>query len=612
MKTNKKLLLIGAVAFLVIIIGIFFGLANNGELKYSDITENGQWLAEVYTDKAIYQPNEEVTIFADLNNASDKDMEGHIIFRIMHLGKEVGRIESEAFKISKGEKSTINVNWLPPEDDYQGYLVEAWYISGRNTLDKLNTAIDVSSDWSRFPRYGYITNFGQLSEAEIDSTIEELNRYHISGLQFYDWQYKHHQPLAGTVDEPADKWKEIANRDVYFDSVMGYIDSAHSKGIKTMNYNLLFGSYVLSENDGVKPEWGLYKDSRHTRQDGHPLPNTWATGKILLENPANEGWQNYILNEEKEVFEVFPFDGWHIDQLGERGRLYDYDGNIIALDQTYAPFIEKANQELGVSLVMNGVNDYGQIYIANSPVEFLYTEVWSPNNSYGQLKNIIDRNVSLTDGEKNIVLAAYMNYKNADKPGEFNKASILLADSVIFASGGAHFELGDTGMLGKEYFPNENLKMTEDLQKELKDYYHFLVGYQNLLRDNLTYTDKEINITDYPYSDLPEKKSLWYFTKEKNGYEILHIINFLNQDSLEWRDDYGVYQEPDTITDLTIKYYTDEKINEVYMASPDFDRGSSQKLTFKTGNDDDGNYVQFVVPSLKYWDMVYFVKDSSQ
>jgi len=609
-ENTKQFLLTVTLFLIIIILGIYQVLSNRESLDFQKVTENGEWIVEVYTDKSIYNSGEEVTLFADLENTSNQNVEGEIIFRIEHLGKEVGRVESETFALLSGQKTTINVKWLPPEMDYQGYLVEAWYISNGTILDKLNTAVDVSSDWNKFPRYGYITNFDQLSETEINDTIEELNSYHLNGIQFYDWQYKHHQPLAGTVEEPANKWKDIANRDINFVTVMGYIDSAHEKGMKAMNYNLLFGAYLLNENDGIKPEWGLYKDSKHEKQDGHPLPNTWATSKIVLENPANEEWQNYIFTKEKEAFEVFPFDGWHIDQLGDRGRLYDYDGNIIALDQTYSTFIENAKKELDVNLVMNGVNDYGQIQIANSPVDFLYTEVWSPNNTYGQLKNIIDRNLSLTKGEKNVVLAAYINYKNADKPGEFNKASVLLADSVIFASGGAHFELGDTGMLGKEYFPNDNLKMSDDLHKALKDYYHFLVGYENLLRDNITPIDREIKIEDLSYSNFPEKESIWYFTKEKEEYEILHLINFSDQKLLDWRDEYGFYKEPETITDVKIKYYTATEINEIYLASPDFDHGSSHKLSFKAGNDNDGRYIEFTIPSLKYWDMIYLAKSS--
>lgn len=49
------------------------------------------------------------------------------------------------------------------------------------------TAIDVSSAWTRFPRYGYVWDFTPGVDAQ--AKIETLCRFHINGLQFYDWQY---------------------------------------------------------------------------------------------------------------------------------------------------------------------------------------------------------------------------------------------------------------------------------------------------------------------------------------------------------------------------------------------------------------------------------------
>lgn len=266
---------------------------------------------------------------------------------------------------------------------------------------------------------------------------------------------------------------------------------------------------------------------------------------------------------------------------------------------------------MDISLVMNAVNDYGQIQIAQSPVDFLYTEVWSPIDTYGNLKNVIDRNLGLTNGEKNIVLAAYMNYGKADRPGEFNTASVLLTDAVIFASGGAHIELGDTGMLGKEYFPNDNLSMSQDLETKLKDYYHFLVAYQNILRDQIKPIDREIVLNNLQASSFPKKESIWYFAKKKEGIEILHLINLLNNKSLLWRDDYGVYDDPETIENLKIKYYTNIEVEEIFLASPDFEHGSSLGLSFDYGNDQQGRFVEFSLLFLKYWDMIYFVEKTS-
>src|SRR5690606_2636345 len=99
---------------------------------------------------------------------------------------------------------------------------------------------------------------------------------------------------------------------------------------------------------------------------------------------------------------------------------------------------------------------------------------------------------------------AYVNYDLADNSGHFNTPSVLMADAVIFAFGGAHLELGEH-MLGKEYFPNNNLTMGDDLKRMLVSYYDFLVAYQNLLRDGGTFNsptlvsaDNKVRFNNWP------------------------------------------------------------------------------------------------------------------
>ena len=94
------------------------------------------------------------------------------------------------------------------------------------------------------------------------------------------------------------------------------------------------------------------------------------------------------------------------------------------------------------NLVMNAVNQYGQQGIAQAATDFLYTEVWSPNDNYSDLATIIQYNNSYSNNTKNTVLAAYMNYDLADNQGYFNTPGVLMTDAVIFANGGSHLELG--------------------------------------------------------------------------------------------------------------------------------------------------------------------------
>lgn len=56
-----------------------------------------------------------------------------------------------------------------------------------------------------------------------------------------------------------------------------------------------------------------------------------------------------------------------------------------------------------------------------------------------------------------------------------------------------------------------------------------------------------------------------------------------------------------------MKYYVDpyRRISKVWVASPDVNDGRAKSLDFKRGWDNNGDYVEFDVPSLEYWNLVY-------
>ena len=56
-----------------------------------------------------------------------------------------------------------------------------------------------------------------------------------------------------------------------------------------------------------------------------------------------------------------------LDQLGDRGTLYNFAGEPVSLEESYAPFIKEMKNSLATPLVMNAVNQYGQTAIAASP-----------------------------------------------------------------------------------------------------------------------------------------------------------------------------------------------------------------------------------------------------
>ncbi|WP_407271175.1 glycoside hydrolase family 66 protein [Radiobacillus sp. PE A8.2] len=555
----------------------------------ADTIEQGKWLGEVTTDLAKYEPGDTVNFTLSLT----EEVKGKVFVQYKHLNEVVAEQNVEL-----KNQNEITWKWTPGEDDFTGYLAEVFLVKSNEVVDHLNIGVDVSSDWGKFPRYGYLADYYVQDEAEQKAVIDNLNRFHINGIQFYDWQWYHEKPVKTENGEVASEWKDIANRIVYRDTVQNYINLAHEKNMKAMNYNLLFGASEDYEQYGIKKEWGLFKDQNGNQQDVHPLPTLWAYD-IQLFNPGNANWQEAIFESQKEVFDKLGFDGWHVDQLGDRSPLWTANGTPINLAQTYRPFLENAKETLDVDLVLNAVSQYGQQEIAKSPVEFLYTESWD-EPLYQDLKHVIDNNWEYSNGELNTVLAAYMNYDLSDSRGYFNTPGILYTNATIFAAGGAHLELGEN-MLSKEYFPHKTLEITDELRAELIRYYDFMVAYQNLLRDGAVEIEKEVTSDSMvTFTNEAQQGAVWYFAKQKDNKEILHFLNYSDVNSMEWKDTNGTQPEPELLENISVTMSTDKEVANVWMATPDGYNGSSVALDFEQ----EGNSVSFNLPSLKYWNMV--------
>lgn len=542
----------------------------------------------VSTDKARYNPGDEVTF------TTDQELTSGVKIRYRHLNELIAETSSA------GKTWT----WKVPAVDFTGYMVDIYKMVAGKEKAYGSVAVDVSSDWARFPRYGFLSKFGQMSNDEMQAVISNLNRYHINGLQFYDWHFKHHRPLAGTPAIPDNLWTDIANRETSLSTVRNYISEAHVHNMKTMFYNLAYGALNDAESEGVKAEWYLYDDNLHNAKDKIDLPAPLFKSNIWLLDPSNTGWQQYMAQKNKDVYAVFDFDGYHIDQLGNRDRiLYSYSGNPVDMPATFNPFIKAMKQnEPQKRLVMNAVNQYGQEGIALSPVDFLYSEVWAPNEGYGDLVRIIQDNNTFSKNTKNTILAAYMNYNLAGSAGNFNTPGVLLADAVIFAFGGAHLELGEH-MLGKEYFPNNNLQMRTDLKEALVHYYDFMVGYQNLLRDGGTFNspqvasaDTQIDLNNWP----PQLNKVSIVGKEIENKQVIHLINFTNAVHLNWRDANGTQSFPKVVENFKLDFTTAKTVKKIWMASPDFNCGAATEISFSQS----GSKVSFSLPQLQYWDMV--------
>ena len=544
----------------------------------------------IYTDKALYNPGETVVFTAD-------NMPSRAKIRYRH--------NDETILVQDVTATTWQ--WTAPAEDFTGYMVDIFVEKEKGEPIYGTIAVDVSSDWTRFPRYGFVGDFdsSKLQDGVIEAEMDFLRRCHINGIQFYDWHNKHHWPLGGTMDKLDEVYNDIANRPVYTEALKKYIRVQHEYGMKCMFYNLCFGALDDAAADGVKDEWYIFKGANHTDKDYHGLPSGWKSSIYVLD-PGNEQWQEYLIQRNNEVYAHFDFDGFHIDQLGYRGDRYDWYSNKVNLPKGYASFIKamkKAHPDK--ALVMNAVGSYGASQIAGTGcMGFLYNECWSSEAEFKDLYNIIKSNDSYSGNKLNTVFAAYMNYECDNR--EFNIPGVLLTDAVMFAMGGSHLELGDH-MLCREYFPYQGVRMNEALRTQIIRYYDFMTAYQNLLRGessaaeiniDMTYTGsaKNVKIASWP----PQQGKITTFAKQTDRKQVIHLLNFLSAKDLSWRDLKGDAAEPRLVNSIPVKVKIDKTVKKVWVASPDKHAGAPVELAFEQTKE----ALSCTVPSLKYWTMI--------
>lgn len=152
----------------------------------------------VSTNQAVYRPGSQVVCAMEDLPADSANLR----FGLLHLDEIV------LDKTFNAENESFSFDL--PDKDYVGYLLVVDALNSRGEIiETTMTGIDCSSSWTKFPRYGYLWDYRVITDTT--EKIEELCHYHINGLQFYDWQYRHHIP----VSPDPEKWEDWSGRIIY-------------------------------------------------------------------------------------------------------------------------------------------------------------------------------------------------------------------------------------------------------------------------------------------------------------------------------------------------------------------------------------------------------------
>ncbi|MGN6710308.1 glycoside hydrolase family 66 protein [Anaerocolumna jejuensis] len=376
---------------------------------------SGIYVTEVHVDKACYGLGDTVTVTAVIKNASAAEWSGKIYLKIFH-NDQLMDTKNTALSLSAGTTASKTFTWTPPMEDYKGYLVQAY----TKDSDSKTTAIDVSSEPSRFPRYGYIQNFDEeIKKNTIEDQVNTLTQdYHINLFQFYDWMWRHEVPIKRSDGTHPDKsWLDLFDRTISWDTLTGYINAVHNKNAAAMAYMMSYAAREGYTDYKVSPSWGMFKDTGHQSQ----FDVDFGNGRYLwMFAPTNALWQDFICKAYTDVVNTMNFDGIQMDQMGQRNNVFDYNGNSYDLKNSFSSLVNAAKKALQTNNAGKGLLDFNIVdgtvdgwaledIAKNADTDFNFSEIWWLSNNYNQLRNYIEQLRGLSGG-KAAVLAAYMNY----------------------------------------------------------------------------------------------------------------------------------------------------------------------------------------------------------
>lgn len=439
--------------------------------RFAPATASGTaHVTRAYTDKSTHSPGSQATITAEASGG------GTVHFSVSHLGAE---IDSGNATVENGKATWT---YTTPSEDNQGYLVTA---TGADDTHA-ETALDVSSSWTRFPRMGYVSHFKPTAPEGTDGHttyesflfqkpqdyINKLSQdYHINALQYYDWQYRHDQPVA--TGDFAEKWPLwYDNTYAAKKTVSDYETAATNVGMCSLAYSMAYAANDGYDSSRIPDEWILRNDDgSYWRRDlgsqwwvntpeGTPKPANHMT----MMNVNTQGWRDYITDQYVTQKDTFGFDGTHIDTLGQTVKK-DASGNSVDLTDGLTALVNETASKTGTATGINLPDGAGTDKIGPSSASYIYTELWDHNETNQQVASYLQGARDKSANKPQIVAAYANNYDPTSwvaDPSDSNKqihpqvtpddgTRIEAESDQASVSGGAHILSGDDSASGGAY-----------------------------------------------------------------------------------------------------------------------------------------------------------------
>jgi dextranase len=458
------------------------------------------------------------------------------------------------------------VEWLPPALAGLGYGVEATLErEGGQILARASTAFDVLSSWTAYPRYGFMTEFAPGRQG-IGPTLDLLCRYHINGLQFYDWQFRH-----DTLVSPTPEYLDPLGRRLSLSTVRDLVGAARARGMASMAY---LAVYAASRSFWEShPTWSL--------RDAEAQPVPFGERFLGLMDPSPGGpWARHLLAEAEGALDSLAFDGLHIDQYGDPRQGYRADGSPVDLAESFAAFVDACKDRRPEAAVLfNAIDAWPLARLARSRQDFAYLEIWPHRPQYDDLRSILEQ--ARRDGRDTPMVAAL--YLPADR-----QENVRLVDALIAACGGTRIELGeDERLLTDPYFPNARPAPAPLLQI-LRQHYDFIVRYGELIGPSARAA---------AHAPAAGPSSVWLFPRSSPGWTTFVLLNMTGIEEASWD---RPHPAPHPLGPFSLELTLPQPIQGAWWATPDEGSPSMRRLRCCAAPPG----IRVEVPALARWGLV--------
>jgi len=425
------------------------------------------------------------------------------IVRVWHLGELVSETPYTGGDII-----------LPPLPE-GGYAVE---------LGGLTTAVEIAADPRTRLRYGFVASY--TPDRDVAGVSDLVRRLHLTGVQFYDWAYRHADLMGG-----GEQYDDALGQPISLPTVRRLIDAVQAAGSRALGYAAVYG---------VGPgEWTEWSHDGLLKADG----TNWSLGDFLyVVDPAAPDWLRHFTGDLVKAT-TLGFDGFHLDQYGWPKTALRADGTIVDTGASFVALIEGVRDALpDAHLVFNNVNDFPTRLTARAPQDAVYIEPWAPQLTLQSLADTATR-ARLYGNGKPVVFAAYQHvYETA--PAEAADRATALTMATLFSHGSTQLLAGEADRLLSDPYYVSNRVMEPSTEALLKRWYDFLVAHDALLMPpeitEVTHSyvggyngDVDVGFASGT-SETAIAGRIWRRVTRAGSRLVVHLINLADQTDTLW------------------------------------------------------------------------------